>query len=75
METPPIHGAFVRLPDMGLQGLEALHEIFKCGTTRKTQEKSLGWSGRVFSAAVIPKSRRKGAKDPFKGDRLPIGIF
>ena len=55
--------------------LEALREIFKCDTTHKTQEKSLGWSGCVFGAAVIPKSRRKGGTDPFRADRLPIGIF
>ena len=33
------------------------------------------WSGRVVRAAAIPGPRRKGAKDPFRGDRPLIGVL
>jgi hypothetical protein len=27
------------------------------------------WTGRVVRATLVPEPRRKGAKDPFRGDR------
>jgi hypothetical protein len=44
---------------------EALQEILNVDAAHKSQGDSIGWSGYVLRAAVMPESRRKRAKDPF----------
>ena len=59
--------------------LESLHQVLSINTGRKSgggSSADLEWCGRVVrGAAAAPGPRRKGAKDPFRGDRPLIGVL
>jgi hypothetical protein len=58
--------------------LESLQEVLNINTDRNPGDDAnvdSEWTGRVVRAAVVPEPRRKGAKDPFRGDRPLIGVL
>ena len=58
--------------------LESLHEVLSINTGHKpggAVSVDSEWSGRVVRTAAVPGPRRKGAKDPFRGDRPLIGVL
>ena len=61
-DAPPIRGAFVRVPHMGFHGCRGFTRDFE--RRRYSQD-----------VAVMPESRREGAKGSFRGDRPLIGIL
>jgi hypothetical protein len=58
--------------------LESLDEVLSIKTGRSSVDGSSvdpEWTGRVIHATILPGPRRKGAKDPFRGDRPLIGVL
>ena len=57
--------------------LDSVHEVLNVNISRVPVDGATDseWNGRVVHAAVLPESRRKGAKDPFRGDRPLIGVL